>query len=321
MPAIKPAAVILLTAVVSIVGWTAYRGGRGLSRPSRPPLGPVGPNTEPPLVEFREVHLGPGGETSTLLTIDHNGLATLQTFPLGPGSKTTRVQLSCDDLADLPEQMRYELGVLRSSYGSDRGADQGEVSIVYRWDGRERRVVWRNPKSSPKPPEGEWAGLVGPLEDIRRRADEQANAWGSDVIVEYGHLSSGVVGSYITLLSIHKSGQVSLGHGLGVPWPVGAAQLTPEELAHLLHTIEEARFEDFHQCYGKHAPVNPQNTWMTYWRDGTGKEVTWMSDPADPKPPEGWFRIAAMLDQIQTRTRKPMQGEPVAPLPRRQEVP
>jgi hypothetical protein len=156
--------------------------------------------------------------------------------------------------------------------------------------------------------------LIAPLEDIRRQAEEASKPAqsASDVVLEYGHLSSGAVGSYITLLSIHKSGQVSLGHGLGGPWPVGATQITSEELTRLLHTIEESKFMDFHQCYGKHAPVNPQNTWMIYWRDGTGKQVTWMSDPAEPKPPEGWFRIAAMLDQIKERV-KPRQGEPSRP--------
>lgn len=295
MRASKPAAFIL---VVGAAGLAGYRAGWL--------HGPSSQNAELPWVEFREMHSGPSGDTGTFLTVDRTGLATLQTLPLGPGSKTTRLYLNCDEFADLPEQMRYEFGVLRSSYGTESGANQGEVSVVSRWNGSYKRVVWRNPESSPKPPEGAWAGLVGPLEDIRRRAEEASKAaeLGNDVVVEYGHLSSGHVGSYITLLSIRKWGQVTLGHGLGVPWPVGVTQLPPAELATLLRTIEEAKFEDFHQCYGQHAPVNPQNTWMVYWHDGTAKEVTWMSDPADPRPPEGWFRIVAILNEIQARIKR-----------------
>jgi hypothetical protein len=315
MGAIKPAALLLLAALLGAVGWTAYREGRRVSRQSTPPLGPIGPNTEPPLVEFRQVHLGSGVETGTVLTIDHTGLATLQTLPLGLESKTLRMHLSCDEFADLPEQMRYELGVLRSSYGSDRGANQGEISIVTRWDGPERRVVWRNPESGPRPPEGAWAGLVGPLEDIRRRAEEtpQAAASTSDFVIAYGHSSSGIVGTYITLLSINKSGRATLWHGLHRLPLVGDA-LAPEEVSSLLRTIKETKFMDFQQCYGRHAPVNPQNTWIVYRWDGKENGVTWMSDPADPKPPEGWFRIVEILNQIRARVEEQRKGEP-APWP------
>lgn len=95
----------------------------------------------------------------------------------------------------------------------------------------------------------------------------------------------------------------------GRPWPQGAIQFTPDELASLLRTIEEAKFMEFQRCYGKHAPVNPQNTWIPCWRDGVAKEVTWMSDPADPKPPEGWFRIVEILDQIRERMKKETNGK------------
>lgn len=309
MHAIKPAALVLLAALFAVAGWTAYRGSWRSPRAPSPAVN--GANTEPPLVEFREVHSGPGVETGTLLTIDRTGLATLQTLPLGPGSRTSRIYLGCDEFAALPEEMRYELDELRSSYGSEHTGIRGEVSVVSRFGGRERRVVWRNPESSPKPPEGVWAGLVGPVEVIRREAQETPKPGEpGDIVLEYGHLSSGKVGSYVTLLSVHKSGRVSLGHGLGVPWPVGDTQLTPEELSTLLRTIEEAKFEDFHQCYGRHAPVNPQNTWMTYWREGSGKEVTWMSDPADPKPPDGWFRIVEILDQIRARAEEQTKKKP-----------
>jgi hypothetical protein len=313
MRAIKPATLALLAALLGVVGWAVRRGGAPL-RPSNPVLPLLFPQTEPPLVEFREVHTGPHGQTGTLVTIDYTGLATLQTLPPVPGSKTTRVYLGCDEFAALPEGLRYPLDNLRSSYGNERGTNEGEVSVVSRFGGRERSVVWRNPESSPKPPEGVWAGLVAPLEDIRREAEETPKPAepGDDIVVEYGHLSSGAVGTYITLLSIRKSGRVSLGNGLRVPWPVGDMQLSSDELTNLLRTIEEARFVGFQRCCGQHAPVNPQNSWITYQRNGTGKFVTWMSDGSDPKPPDGWFRIVAVLDQVQARI-KPRQEGPSRP--------
>lgn len=314
------AAVFVLVAVLGIVVWAAYHAGWRHQPSPRAPI-PSAQKAEPPVVEFREAQSGPAGETGTLLTIDRAGLATLQTLPLGPGSKAKRIHLNCDQIAWLPQRMKEELADLRPSYGSERGVNQGEVSVVYRWDGPERRVAWRNPESSPKPPEGQWAGLVAPLEDIRRLAVEPQPAASTrdvdDVVVEYGHLSSGAVGTYFTLLSIHKSGRVTLGHGLGLPWPgAGDTQLAPEELATLLHTIEEAKFLDFQSCYGQHAPMNPQNTWMVYWRDGKGKEVTWMSDPADPKPPDGWFRIGDSRPDLGTRgeAKARKSRSPTAPL-------
>ena len=45
------------------------------------------------------------------------------------------------------------------------------------------------------------------------------------------HSSSGVVGTYVTVLSIHKSGYATLSHGLRFPRRVGRTQLAPEELA------------------------------------------------------------------------------------------
>src|SRR5579859_1202530 len=135
MRVIKPAAWVLLATFVGVAGWTAYRGSWWPSRRPTPASVPQDPNTEPPLVEFREVHSGPHGENGTLLTIDHNGLATLQTLPVGPGSKTTRVYLGCDEFAALPEELRYQLDDLRSSYGNERGTNEGEVSVVSRFGG------------------------------------------------------------------------------------------------------------------------------------------------------------------------------------------
>lgn len=228
---------------------------------------------------------------------------TVQTIPFGPGSKTTHAQLSCAWLDDLPRAMKEEFANFRASYGREGPVHQGEISIVDRWHGTEKRVVWHNPPSRPKPPEGSWARVVVYFEDIRRSTEETAKqpASDSDIVFEYGHSSSGIVGTYITLLSVSKSGSVVLRHGLRYPMPVGRTQLTPEELAKLLQTIEEAKFVDFQQCYGQHAPVNPQDSWMSYGRDRKAKVVTWMSDPADPKPPEGWFRIVEILDKIKAR--------------------
>lgn len=214
------AAVFVLAALLGIVVWaTNHAGWRHQPAPRAP--NPSAQKAEPPVVEFREVQSGPAGETGTLLTINRAGLATLQTLPLGPGSKAKRIHLNCDQIAWLPQRMKEELADLRPSYGSERGVNQGEVSVVYRWDGPERRVAWRNPESSPKPPEGQWAGLVAPLEDIRRLAVEPSQPAAStgdvdDVVVEYGHLSSGAVGTYFTLLSIHKFGPSDVGARLGV---------------------------------------------------------------------------------------------------------
>jgi len=60
--------------------------------------------------------------------------------------------------------------------------------------------------------------------------------------------------------------------------------------------------------------VNPQDSWMVYRWEGKEKKVTWMSNPADPKPPEGWSRIVAILDQVWARAEKQTQGQSV-PLP------
>lgn len=139
MRAIRPAGLVVLAALTGIAGWAGYRSARRV--PPGPPLAPSGPNAELPLVEFREVRSGPGGETGTLLTIDRSGVATLQTLPLSPGSKTTRIYLGCNAFAALPEERRYELDELRSSYGSEHADDRSEVSVVSRFEGRERKVV------------------------------------------------------------------------------------------------------------------------------------------------------------------------------------
>jgi len=310
MHLVKAAVLVLVAALLGVVGWAAYRAGW------RPRLSPrtrtqSAENTEPPVAEYREVQSGAAGLTGSLLTIDRTGRVTVQTIPLGPGSKAVRTHLSCAELVDLPQAMKEEFATFRPSYGREGTVSQGEISIVDRWEGPEKRVVWHNPPSRPKPPEGSWAHVVVYFEDLRRRAEEEpphptASARDvDDVVVEYGHSSSGVVGTYITLLTIRKSGRVMLGHGLRLPWPgAGDTQLTPEELATVLRAFQEAKFLDFQQCYGQHAPVNEQSSWMTYWRDGRGEAVLWMSPPANPKPPEGWFRIAELLDQIEARAKK-----------------
>ena len=211
--------------------------------------------------------------------------------------------------------MKLELAELQSNYGAERDTQEGELSVVYRWEGRERRVVWRNPESSPKPPEGYWAGLVAPLEDIRRRAEEPAQTWPlEDAIIGYNQTSGGIVGTYFTLLTINKTGRATLRHGLGIGVrEVHEIQLDPEELAVLLRAFKEEKFSDFQRCYGKHAPVNPQNTYLFYLGDHDGNSVTWMTAGSDPKPPEGWFRIVAILDQIRERAERQTRGHDVEP--------
>ena len=238
----------------------------------------------------------------------------LQTLPLGPGSQAKPTRLTCDELAWLPQNMKDELTGLRPSYGDNSSVNQGEISVVYRWDGPERRVVWRNPESSPKPPEGEWAALVAPLEDVRRRAEEPGESWllDTDAIIAYNQTSSGIVGTYSTLLTIDKTGRAKLRHGLGVGLgEIQETQLPPQDLAALLQTFERERFGDFQRCYGKHAPVNPQNTYLFYAGDHDGNSVTWMTAGSDPKPPQGWFRIVAILDQIRERTHRKTRGRNV----------
>jgi len=287
--------------------WKAQRGGWLRHWLSSSALTPPGQNAALPVVEFREVRSGPGGPSGSLLTIDRTGQITLQTLPLGSGNKTGRTRLSCDELAWLPQELKEVLDALRSSYGAERGANGGEASVIYRWEAPERRVVWRNPESSPKPPEGQWAALVGPLEDVRRRAEESAQAWPSeDSIIGYTKLSEGAVGTYFYSLLIDKSGRAVLRGGLGAAAYAfrGETQLAPKELSTLLRLFEETRFADFQRCYGQHAPVNRQNTSLFYLGDHVENSVTWMTEGSDPRPPDGWFRILKVLDDIWARAER-----------------
>jgi hypothetical protein len=255
------------------------------------------------------VHSGPAGETGSLLTIERTGQVTVQTIPLGPGSKTMRTQLSCAELVDLPQAMKQEFANFRPSYGREGPPYQGEISIVDRWEGSERRVVWHNPPSPPKPPEGSWAHVLVYFEEIRRPAGEASTQTAENVtenVIVYGRSSSGYVGTYRYSLSINKSGYAVLRGGLGLAAyvPRGQTQLTPEELATLLHTFEDAKFVDFRPCYGQHSVVNEQTTSIFYRWDGKEKGVLWMWPHTDPKAPEGWSRIVTILDQIWARAEK-----------------
>lgn len=209
MHAIKSAALVL-SALIAFVVWTAYHEGWMAPRISTSPLEPTGPNTEPPVAEYREVHSGIRGETGRLLTIDRAGRATLQTLSLGPQSKTMRTHLSCAELVDFPEAMKMEFREFRSDYGRNAPTNaegQEEISIVDRWDGPEKRVVWHNAPSSPKPPEGSWAHVMVYFEDIKRRAEEdtgQAREKSRENAIVYGKSSSGIVGTYNYSLSIDR---------------------------------------------------------------------------------------------------------------------
>lgn len=193
MRSIKLAALVMLAALIGVVGWIAYRHSRRSPLTSTRALGPVGPGTEPPWVEFHEVHSGPAGETDTFLYIRRRS-ATLGTLSFGADglplccqeSKPRGTYLTCDEVAWLSQGMKDEMAVLLPSYGSGRTSDQGEVSVVYRWNGPERRVVWRNPESSPKPPDG-WFRIVAMLDQIKARAETGAEIRQSlDLIAEGG---------------------------------------------------------------------------------------------------------------------------------------
>lgn len=323
MHAIKPAA-LLLSPLLGFVVWTAYHEGWMAPRTSTSPVEPVGPNTEPPVAEYREVHSGIRGETGRLLTIDRSGRATLQTLPLGPESKTMRTHLSCAELADFPEAMKMEFREFRSDYGRNapiNAEGQEEISIVDRWDGAEKRVVWHNAPSSPKPPEGSWAHVVVYFEDIMRRAEEdtgQAREKSRENAIVYGKSCSGIVGTYNYSLSIDRLGHAVLRGGLG--WAAylgkGETHLTAGELGLLVRAIHQANFGGFQECYGRHAPVNEQSASLGYDWDGKQADVLWMSPPADPKPPEGWFRIVEILDPSWTRAEKQTNRKPAPALHR-----
>ena len=299
--------------LVAIVGWAAYHSRPQSSGPSSAPVGTAGRNTEPPVAEYREVHAGVGGETGRLLTIDRSGRATLQTLPLGPGSRTMRTHLSCAELVDFPEAMKDEFHNFRPNYGQNRPINPErteEISIVDRWHGHEQRVVWHNPPSASKPPEGSWARVVVYFEDVMRRAEESSAAQTSqrareDVLV-YGNSSSGIVGTYSYSLAIDKSGHAVLTGGLG--WAAylwrGQTHLTTDELVALLRALHQATFSGFQECYGRHAPVNEQSRSLYYDWDGKQADILWMSPPAEPKPPEGWSRITEILDPIWERAEK-----------------
>ncbi len=121
MRLVRAAAFVLAAALLGVVGWAAYRAGWLQS-----PRAPIpSKNTEPPVAEYREVQSGPAGETGALITIDRTGRVTLQTIPLGPGSKTMHAQLSCDWLDDLPRAMKEEFANFRTSYGQEGPVYQG----------------------------------------------------------------------------------------------------------------------------------------------------------------------------------------------------
>src|SRR5439155_15747507 len=131
----------------------------------------------------------------------------------------------------------------------------------------------------------------------------QATENTAENVIVYGRSSSGIVGTYRYSLSIDKSGHSVLTGGRG--WAAyarrGETQLTAEERGALLRAFEEAKFADFQRCYGKHTPVNQQNAYLFYRGDRTQNSVTWLNAGSHPKPPDGWFRIVGILDQVWAR--------------------
>src|SRR5437667_285133 len=145
LSAAKVAAFVLLAALLGVGGWIGYRAGW---------RGHIHATVEQPVAEYREVQSGPAGETGSLLTMDRAGQATVQTLHLGPGSKTLHAELTCAELYDLPQALHAEFGNFLPRYGREGPPRQGEISVTDRWDTLERRVVWHNPPSPPRPPEG-----------------------------------------------------------------------------------------------------------------------------------------------------------------------
>lgn len=254
-------------------------------------------------MEYREVHFGAGVPTGRVLTIHSANQVSIQETPAKPGMAPLRPQLSCGDIGELPSVMREGWIVLRRSYGTKSSMSRDEASLAYRWGWIVKRAVWHNPPSEPQPPFA-WDSMVSILDGIEMRAkdaSEEAPGQGmfeSEIVFEYGHRSSGIVGSQVTLLAIDKAGFAGFVARMG-----GATKLAPEEFSRLLRAIEDAKFTEFEQCYGRYTPVNLQATWMWYRNGGKEKGVTWMSPPSEPKPPEGWARIAEIVDPIEERAR------------------
>ena len=75
MRAIKSSAVVLIVALAGIWAWPGDSNAQRLPGAAACNMGAS--TKEAPLVEFRDAHFGPSGETCTLLTIDRTGLARL----------------------------------------------------------------------------------------------------------------------------------------------------------------------------------------------------------------------------------------------------
>jgi hypothetical protein len=286
----KVASLVALAAFLGAGVWAAYRGGWGLW-----------PSRKAPIVEYRELHFGGGGQTGRLVTIDSANQVSVLKTPLAAGSTPIRGQLSCYEVGELPDVMKEGFIDFRRGYGTGGKTKSDEASLAYRWGWIEKRAIWRNPPSGPQPPIA-WDKMVSLLDNIEEVAEDAPDhvpgqeIFESDIVFEYGHLSSGIAGSHVTLLAIDRSGAAGFVARAG-----GRLQLAPEEFARLMRTVEDAKFTELQQCYGRYAPVNPQSTWMWYRNGGKEKEVTWMSPPADPKPPEGWSRITEIVDPIEER--------------------
>ena len=121
--AAQGAAFVLLAALLGVGGWVGYRAGWRSH---------IHATVEQPVAEYREVQSGPGGDTGSLLTIDRAGQATVQTLPLGPGSKTLHAELTCAELYDLPHALHEEFPNFLPRFGREGPPYQGEISITGR---------------------------------------------------------------------------------------------------------------------------------------------------------------------------------------------
>ena len=298
----KVTAWVVGIALLGVGGWAAYRAGWGLRLARRAPL-----------VEYREVHFSPDGGSGRLLTIDSPNEVIVHKMPTATGISPVRAQLSCAEIDELPMVMKEGFVALRRSYGTAGNADGDQISLALRWGWIEKRSVWRNPPSAPAPPIA-WDKIVSLLDTIQEVAEDTPDhvpgqeVFESDIAFEYGHIFSGIAGTQNTLLAIDKSGAAGFVARAG-----GRIQLSPEELSRLFRTIEDAKVTEMQRCYGRYEPVNLQETWMWYGNRGKEKTVTWMSPPADPKPPEGWSRIAQIADEIEARVRAQVPWIPAPP--------
>ena len=103
--------------------------------------------------------------------INREGEAVVRRIPWAPGSESHHYRLAPEDLAAVSALLEHEgFFDFRAAYGREAPANPRRVSLLYRWNGHEKAVVWRNPPSDPRPPEG-WSRIIRLLDQIEQRAE------------------------------------------------------------------------------------------------------------------------------------------------------